>query len=80
MSGWWSVARHFHYVPEILLALAWTLPSGFGNLLPYFYVIYLTILLVDRAGRDDLRCRQKYGTYWTEYCKRVPSKIIPGIY
>lgn len=80
VSGWWSVARHLHYVPEILLALAWTLPSGFGNLLPYFYVVYLTILLVDRAGRDDLRCRQKYGTYWIEYCRRVPSKIIPGIY
>jgi len=80
VSGWWSVARHFHYVPEILLALAWTLPAGFDQPLPYFYVVYLTILLVDRAGRDDLRCRQKYGAYWDEYCRRVPSKIIPGIY
>jgi 7-dehydrocholesterol reductase len=74
------VARHFHYVPEILLALSWALPAGFGHALPYFYVVYLTILLVDRAGRDDLRCRQKYGAYWDDYCARVPSKIIPGIY
>jgi 7-dehydrocholesterol reductase len=80
VSGWWSVARHFHYVPEIMLALAWTLPAGFTHALPYFYVVYLTILLVDRAGRDDLRCKQKYGTYWAEYCRRVPSKIIPGVY
>lgn len=80
VSGWWSVARHFHYVPEILLALAWTLPSGLGFALPYFYVVYLTILLVDRAGRDDLRCKQKYGTFWDEYCRRVPSKIVPGVY
>jgi 7-dehydrocholesterol reductase len=80
LSGWWSVARHFHYVPEILLSLAWTLPAGFGAALPYFYVLYLTILLVDRSGRDDLRCRQKYGPYWDQYCQRVPSKIIPGVY
>jgi len=80
VSGWWGVARHFHYVPEILLSLAWALPAGFGFALPYFYVVYLTILLVDRSGRDDLRCRQKYGAYWETYCQRVPSKIIPGLY
>lgn len=22
-SGWWSLGRHFHYVPEILASLAW---------------------------------------------------------
>ena len=43
--------------------------------LPYFYVVYLTILLVDRSGRDDVRCRQTYGPYWDESCRRVPPKI-----
>jgi 7-dehydrocholesterol reductase len=80
LSGWWGVSRHFHYVAEITLALAWTLPAMFENLLPYFYVIFLTILLVDRAGRDDLRCRKKYGTYWKQYCERVPYRIIPYVY
>jgi 7-dehydrocholesterol reductase len=79
-SGWWGVARHFHYVPEILLALAWSLPAGFTNFLPYFYVVYLAILLADRANRDDRRCHRKYGASWEEYCLRVPWKIIPGIY
>jgi 7-dehydrocholesterol reductase len=80
VSGYWKIARHFHYVPEILLSLAWTLPALFSNVLPYFYVVYLTILLVDRSGRDDVRCRQKYGEYWTQYCAKVPYKIIPGLY
>ncbi len=80
VSGWWGVARHFHYVPEILLAIAWTLPAGFHHALPWFYVVYLTILLLDRAGRDDLRCAQKYGAYWTEYCARVRYRIVPGVY
>ncbi|HEY2773777.1 MAG TPA: 7-dehydrocholesterol reductase [Candidatus Binatia bacterium] len=79
-SGWWGLARHFHYVPEITLGLAWSLPAGFTHFVPYFYVTFLTILLFDRATRDDKRCRKKYGADWDEYCRRVPSKIIPGIY
>ena len=80
VSGWWAVARHFHYVPEIILALAWSLPAGFSNFVPYFYVVYLTILLTDRATRDDRRCRRKYGAAWEEYCRRVPWRILRGIY
>ena len=79
-SGWWGLARHFHYVPEIILALSWSVPAGFTHFVPYFYVVFLTILLTDRAGRDDRRCRKKYGAAWEEYCRRVPWKIIPGVY
>ena len=71
-SGFWGVAGDFHYVPELTLALAWSLPAGTRNFLPYFDLTFLTILLVDRAGRDDLRCRTKYGSAWDEYCRRVP--------
>ncbi len=78
-SGWWGVARHFHYVPEILAAFCWSLPGGFNHVMPYVYVIFLTILLVDRAFRDDKRCAEKYTTYWKDYCARVPYKIIPGL-
>lgn len=80
LSGYWGLARHFHYVPELLLSLAWTLPAGFSSIVPYFYVVYLTILLVDRAGRDEVRCGQKYGDYWTAYCERVRFRILPGVY
>lgn len=79
-SGYWGVARHFHYVPEILLALAWSLPAGFDHFVPYFYVTFLTILLLDRAVRDDKRCRRKYGPAWDEYCARVPYKVVPGVF
>jgi 7-dehydrocholesterol reductase len=80
LSGWWGVARHFHYVPELMLSLAWTLPALFENVLPYFYVVYLTMLLTHRAGRDEVRCATKYGTYWTEYSKKVQYRMIPGIW
>ena len=80
LSGWWGLGRHIHYVAELSLTLAWTLPAGFGHLLPYFYFVFLTILLVDRSGRDDRRCRAKYGADWDLYCKRVPYKILPYIY
>lgn len=76
-SGWWGVARHFHYVPEIAGAFFWTVPALFINPTPYFYVSFLTILLVDRAFRDDKRCAKKYGDHWQHYCDLVPYKIVP---
>lgn len=85
LDGWWTISRHFHYVPEILASFFWSLPAGMPKegisaiLGPYFYVIYLTILLTDRAWRDDDRCRTKYGKYWDQYCEQVPYKILPKI-
>lgn len=79
-SGFWGLSRHFHYVPELVLALSWVISVGTSALLPYLYVVFLTILLVDRAGRDELRCRAKYGASWDEYCRLVPWRIVPGIY
>ena len=80
LSGYWGLARHFHYLPEILASFFWSVPGLFKHWSPYFYVIFLTILLVDRAHRDDGRCMGKYGRFWTQYKKKVPSRIVPGIY
>jgi 7-dehydrocholesterol reductase len=59
----------------------WCVPGLFtlSHPMPYFYPVYLSILLVDRAWRDDARCADKYGMYWHAYCKKVPCKIIPGV-
>ena len=80
VSGFWGWSRHFNYVGDILMALAWSLPCLFGSLLPYFYPIYFTILLVHRERRDYHRCSRKYGGDWEEYCRRVRWRILPGIY
>lgn len=79
-SGWWGVARHVNYVFELLLALCWSIVAGFGAAMPYVYFLFLTVLLVDRAYRDEIRCSSKYGKYYEEYCRMVPWKMIPGIY
>ncbi|KAI9034482.1 sterol delta-7 reductase DWF5 [Hyaloraphidium curvatum] len=78
-SGWWGLARHFHYVPELLLAFCWSVTAGWGYFMPYFYFFFLVLLLTDRAFRDDTRCKAKYGKYWDEYCKAVPYKILPYV-
>jgi 7-dehydrocholesterol reductase len=79
-SGFWGIARHFHYVPEVLAAVFWTLPVGFEHALPWFYVVYITILLVHRAVRDDARCARKYGEAWDEYKRIVPYRIVPKVF
>lgn len=79
-SGWWGLARHFHYVPELLLAFMWTVPALFSHIMPYSYVIFLLILLTHRSYRDDNKCVKKYGNFWQEYCRRVPHRIVPYLF
>ena len=79
-SGWWGVSRHFHYVPELAAAFCWSAPALFSSLLPYFYFVMLLILLTHRSVRDDKRCREKYKQFWSEYCKRVPYRILPYVF
>jgi 7-dehydrocholesterol reductase len=78
-SGWWGISRHFHYVPEVLGAFFWSVPALFTHFLPYFYVVFLAVLLAERAFRDDRRCANKYGRDWDNYCQQVPYKIIPYV-
>jgi len=79
-SGWWGLSRHFHYIPEISAAFLWSVPALFSHFLPYFYVCFLVVLLVDRAFRHDKRCADKYGLHWDQYCEKVPYKIIPYLF
>ena len=79
-SGWWGLSRHFNYVGDLMLSLSFCLTCGISHLLPYFYIVYMTILLVHRTHRDDSRCSLKYGKSWTKYCNTVTWKILPGVY
>lgn len=79
-SGFWGLARHFNYVGDLMLSSAMCLACGFGHVLPYFYFVYMTILLLHRVHRDQERCSVKYGKCWEEYCKRVPYKLIPYLF
>lgn len=80
VSGWWGFVRHPNYLGDLIMALAWSLPCGFNHILPYFYVIYFTLLLIHREARDEHQCKKKYGVAWEKYCQRVPYRIFPYIY
>lgn len=53
---------------------------GWGMLFTYFYLIYVAVLLIHRASRDEYKCMRKYGKDWVEYKKKVSWVILPGIY
>lgn len=80
VSGWWGLVRHPNYLGDIIMAIAWSIPCGFSNPFPFFYPVYLTILLVHREFRDEANSRRKYGASWDEYCRRVPYRILPKIF
>ncbi|XP_017247412.1 delta(14)-sterol reductase [Daucus carota subsp. sativus] len=80
VSGYWGIARHCNYLGDLLLALSFSLPCGISSPVPYFYPIYLLILLIWRERRDEARCAQKYKDVWAEYCNVVPWRILPYVY
>ncbi|MFI5210009.1 MAG: hypothetical protein ACHQ2E_06150 [Gemmatimonadales bacterium] len=80
-SGFWGLARHINYLGELGMAVGLTLALGRPlDPWPWLYPLYYVALLVPRQADDDRRCRAKYGALWDEYCRRVPHRIIPGIY
>ncbi|HEY1693358.1 MAG TPA: DUF1295 domain-containing protein [Polyangiaceae bacterium] len=80
-SGFWRVSRHVNYLGEILMAVGLTLALGRPlDPWPWLYPLYYVVLLLPRQADDDRRCAAKYGELWAEYCRRVPYRIVPGIY
>ncbi|KNZ81777.1 Delta(14)-sterol reductase [Termitomyces sp. J132] len=62
-SGWWGWSRHPNYFGDLLMAFAWSLPTGFNTPITYFYVSYFAVLLIHRQLRDDEHCQKKYTLY-----------------
>ncbi len=80
VSGWWGLGRKINYTGEIGVYLAFALTTGFDSFIPYLLPLSLVILLVQRAARDDKKCRNKYGALWREYCERVRFRMLPFVY
>ncbi|OMH85727.1 7-dehydrocholesterol reductase [Zancudomyces culisetae] len=78
--GFWGLSRHFNYVGDLLMCFAFGASCASFDFIPFYYLFYMTVLLVHRISRDNDRCRLKYGVYWDEYCRRVPYKLIPYVY
>jgi 7-dehydrocholesterol reductase len=80
LSGWWGFTRHMNYTGDLILSLAYSLACGMGYIFPYFYFVFLSILLIHRCLRDEKRCQDKYGAKWDEYCEKVPYRLIPYVW
>mmetsp|Transcript_10779 Transcript_10779/g.32273 ORF Transcript_10779/g.32273 Transcript_10779/m.32273 type:complete len:325 (+) Transcript_10779:176-1150(+) len=81
-AGFWGAARHFQYLFELIAAWSWCCLANpaVNGALPLLYAVFLTILLFDRAGRDERKCLNKYGDDFRDYMRLVPYKIIPGVF
>lgn len=79
-DGWWKRARHINYLGDLLIAVSWCLATGLQTPVTYFYVVYVSTLLIHRQRRDDAKCARKYGLLWELYTRQVPYRIIPYVY
>eukprot|EP00413_Alexandrium_margalefii_P036775 CAMPEP_0204605678 /NCGR_PEP_ID=MMETSP0661-20131031/58626_1 /ASSEMBLY_ACC=CAM_ASM_000606 /TAXON_ID=109239 /ORGANISM="Alexandrium margalefi, Strain AMGDE01CS-322" /LENGTH=475 /DNA_ID=CAMNT_0051616935 /DNA_START=72 /DNA_END=1499 /DNA_ORIENTATION=+ len=80
IDGWYSHARKIPYTADAAMALLWGLSCGFSSALPFFYFAFFAAMITHRAGRDEARCRKKYGATWDKYIKAVPYRFIPKVY
>lgn len=81
VSGFWGLSRHINYLGEILMATGIALAVGHPlSPWPWLYPLYYVALLFPRQIDDDRRCAAKYGPLWQDYLKKVPYRIIPGVY
>jgi protein-S-isoprenylcysteine O-methyltransferase Ste14 len=62
------VPTHINERGDLLMGLAWSLPTGFDTPFTYFYVIYFAVLLIHRQRRDDEKCQKKY----VKLCPLIP--------
>ncbi|KAJ5471465.1 hypothetical protein N7530_008822 [Penicillium desertorum] len=79
-SGWWGVVRHANYLGNIIFTCALCATCGFDSIYPWTEAIFVLGVMMHRCLRDDKKCRTKYGTQWEKYCKKVPWRLIPGIF
>jgi delta14-sterol reductase len=79
-SGFWGIGRKLNYTGEIGVYVCFALTTGFGSPWPYLLPLALTVLLVQRAARDDKKCSAKYGDTWKAYCERTRFRIVPYVY
>jgi delta14-sterol reductase len=80
-SGFWALSRHINYLGEILMATGLALSLGYPLAVgPWLYPLYYVALLVPRERDDEKLCAAKYGPLWDDYKKKVPYRIVPGIY
>lgn len=79
-SHWWGWSRHTNYVGDLMISYSLCALVGTDKGLVWFYAVWMTMLLVHRCMRDEQRCQVKYGAAWTEYCRRVPWRFVPGVW
>ena len=82
VSGWWGIARHINYTGEIIQGIGLALPAYLcsGSYLSFLYPLYYVLLFVGRDQDDDKGCKEKYGASWDRYVRKVPYRMLPGIY
>src|SRR5271156_260484 len=71
--------RKIHYTMDIIMALCWAFACGFSSPLPYWYPLWVSIVLIHRAIRDVGHCRKKYGEVTSQSYRNMSNTLRNGM-
>ncbi|KAJ7153513.1 hypothetical protein C8R43DRAFT_1002303 [Mycena crocata] len=78
-TGLWSVVRHPNYLGYTLWRTGITLATGSLSATALMAVLHIFGLYTTEIPGIASYMATKYGQQWTDYKRRVPSAMIPGI-
>lgn len=80
-SDCWGIVRHPNYLGDIITSLTICMPLIWRFALPPLLIaVWTIVILIHRTSRANQRNLLRYGSSWVQYCKKVPYKLIPGVY
>jgi len=79
-TGLWSIVRHPNYTGYTLWRSGITLATGSLGATAGFAIFQLVLFAYQSIPALSGYMSNRYGAQWTAYEKRVPYKVIPGIF
>lgn len=79
-TGPWALARHINYGCNIIFGFGFGMACGGVPVGIMFGGVYVLNFVFNALGSHEEYCQERYREKWTEYCEKVPWKLIPWVY
>ncbi|OAF70208.1 C-14 sterol reductase, partial [Intoshia linei] len=75
----WGVVRHPNYLGNLIFYIGLSMHCQL-SIIPWLLPLYTILIVIKCISRVEESSKSRHGSNWVEYCRRVPFKLIPGLY